>query len=210
MKQQLTPPQLRIILVLAFIITIALGIGGFMLLRNMLVAEASAIADITSEVKGLSNNIRSLKNAEKTLTENQDIEIKARDMVAESKSYQYQDRIVTDLKDMATSSGVVIKNVDFATEQTNTSTAPQQQDNGGIATPTTALPSGINQIKATITIESPVAYDNLLLFIRSLENNNMKMQISKVAITGAGASDGSNNDKNQVTSDAFIIGVYIR
>jgi hypothetical protein len=37
----------------------------------------------------------------------------------------------------------------------------------------------------------------------------MKMQVSKVSITGAGASSEA-KDKDQVTNEAFVIGVYIR
>lgn len=212
MKKQLTPSQLRIILVLSLLLAIGLGIGGFILLRGVLAAKATEISQIATEVKGLSDNIRKLESAEKTLKANEDVEVKAREMLAESQSYQYQDRIVQDLKAIAGTSGVNIKNVDFMVSQTSASAVVPQapaQDTPGVATPTSNLPGGINQTKATITIESPVSYNSLLLFIRALESNSMKMQVSKVSITGAGASSEAKN-KDQVTSEAFVIGVYIR
>lgn len=69
----------------------------------------------------LSDNIRKLESAEKTLKANEDVEVKAREMLAESQSYQYQDRIVQDLKAIAGTSGVNIKNVDFMVSQTSAS-----------------------------------------------------------------------------------------
>lgn len=212
MKKQLTPSQLRIILVLSLLLAIGLGIGGFILLRGVLAAKATEISQIATEVKGLSDNIRKLESAGKTLKANEDVEVKAREMLAESQSYQYQDRIVQDLKAIAGTSGVNIKNVDFMVSQTSASAVVPQapaQGTPGVATPTSNLPGGINQTKATITIESPVSYNSLLLFIRALESNSMKMQVSKVSITGAGASSEAKN-KDQVTSEAFVIGVYIR
>lgn len=212
MKKQLTPSQLRIILVLSLLLAIGLGIGGFILLRGVLAAKATEISQIATEVKGLSDNIRKLESAEKTLKANEDVEVKAREMLAESQSYQYQDRIVQDLKAIAGTSGVNIKNVDFMVSQTSASAVVPQAPAQGtpeVATPTSNLPGGINQTKATITIESPVSYNSLLLFIRALESNSMKMQVSKVSITGAGASSEAKN-KDQVTSEAFVIGVYIR
>ena len=212
MKKQLTPSQLRIILVLSLLLAIGLGIGGFILLRGALAAKATEISQIATEVKGLSDNIRKLESAEKTLKANEDVEVKAREMLAESQSYQYQDRIVQDLKAIAGTSGVNIKNVDFMVSQTSASAVVPQAPAQGtpeVATPTSNLPGGINQTKATITIESPVSYNSLLLFIRALESNSMKMQVSKVSITGAGASSEAKN-KDQVTSEAFVIGVYIR
>ena len=212
MKNQLTPSQLRIILVLSLLLAIGLGIGGFILLRGVLAAKATEISQIATEVKGLSDNIRKLESAEKTLKANQNVEVKAREMLADIQSYQYQDRIVQDLKAIAGTSGVNIKNVDFMVSQTSASAVVPQAPAQGtpeVATPTSNLPGGINQTKATITIESPVSYNSLLLFIRALESNSMKMQVSKVSITGAGASSEAKN-KDQVTSEAFVIGVYIR
>lgn len=212
MKKQLTPSQLRIILALSLLLVIGLGIGGFIMLRGALAAKATEISQIATEVKSLSDNVRKLESAEKTLKANEDVEIKAREMLAESQSYQYQDRIVQDLKAIARASGVNIKNVDFMIAQTSApAPAPQTPSQGtpGVATPTGSLPGGINQTKATITIESPVSYNSLLLFISALESNGMKMQVSKVSITGAGASSEA-KDKDQVTSDNFVIGVYIR
>lgn len=207
-KRQLTPSQLRIILILTLLSTIGAGIGGFMLLRGALSAKSAEISQIATEVRSLSNNVKRLENAEKILDANQDIEIKARQMLAESSSYQYQDRIVTDLKAIASASGVNIKNVDFTDVQGDALPAPQQ-GTPGVAAPTVSLPGGVNQTKATIAIENPVSYSKLLLFMRALESNSMKMQVSKISINGA--SESSNSEANDaVTSDAFVIGVYIR
>ena len=212
MKKGITPAQLRIVLALALVLAIGAGIGGFILLRGVLASKATEISHIATEVRNLSDNIRKLEAAEKNLKANQDVEIKAQEMLAQSQSYQYQDQIITDLKSIAQSSGVTIKNVDFTIAQTATPAAPAatpEQDTPGVATPTTTLPGGINQTKATISIESPVAYNNLLKFIRALESNSMKMQVSKVTINGSGTS-GDAKDKDEVTSESFIIGVYIR
>lgn len=210
MKKELTPRSLRIILLVALVLATAAGVAGFMYLRSMLVTQAQDTAQAIGEVNNLDSKLRYLANAEKVLTENQNVEIKAKEMVASSQSYQYQDAIVTDIKSIATASGVQVRQIDFneAAAATASPGTTQQTNPQSVATPTPGTPQGINQTKATVTLASPVSYVSLLSFIHALENNPMKMQVSKVTITGSPTKEGGKDD--MVTSDAFIIGVYIR
>ena len=84
MKKGITPAQLRIVLALALVLAIGAGIGGFILLRGVLASKATEISHIATEVRNLSDNIRKLEAAEKNLKANQDVEIKAQEMLAQS------------------------------------------------------------------------------------------------------------------------------
>lgn len=202
MKNRLSAPQLRIVLILALIVAIGAGVGGFIFLRGLLVSKADEIATITTEVRGLSDSINRLENADKLLKANNDVEQKALEMVSKNQSYLYQDRIVGDMKLIAEAARVSIKSVEF--NDVATDTKPAAGTGASALQPAANMPSDIKQATATITINSPVDYNNLLVFIRSIEQNNLKMQVAKVTLTGV------SDNKNSVTSDAFIIGVYIR
>lgn len=200
----MTAVKLRILLVIVLFVVIVIGVVGFIFLRSKLVEKANDTIRVSDDAKGSTGRVKSLTDAQKILEENAMVEFKAQAMVAESKSYQYQDLIVRDIYAIATKAGVQVSLIDFGAGTTGTPTS----NAAGVATPKTpALPGGVNQTKANITIKNPVSYDKLLAFISYLEHNTMRIQVSKVGITGTGKSaDGH----AEVNSEVFTIGVYIR
>ena len=198
-KLELTAPLLRLILALTITIMISIGAAGFWLIREELVKLASEANSLATGVSASRYNLQNLKKLELELKRLQDAEQKATTIAAESKSYMYQNQIISDIYAMAEKTGLSIDTIDF-TSASSAPTDTTQTINGSVAS------SGLKSTFANISVKNPVDYDDLLAFVRYIELNSTKMQISKISlvsqITG-GAVAG-------VNSDAFNIEVYVR
>jgi hypothetical protein len=194
MKFRLTPTRLRIMLMISLVVTIALSsvINSFAfgLLEDFAVDVSHTTVDATAS----QNNLQNLQQVQQKLAGEKDVIQRASSIVADSQSYQYQDQILTDLKAFASQAGIVITNLDFSAATTSkTPTAPA----AGPA------PVGVKSTSVSVTLKNPVNYVNFLKFVKSIEQNLTKMQISKVALSKAATG-------NDVSSETLIIEVYIR
>lgn len=193
----LTATTLRLILIVSMFIIAALGVAGFSFVADGLRETANGVSQTVAEANASQNNVQVLQQVQTKLAQDKDAVERARNIVAESQSYQYQNQIISDLTDYANRSSIGITNIDFgATKSTstqNTTTQPQQQ---------TTAPSGVNSTTVTITLQNPVDYNALLKFIHAIEQNLTKMQISAVSI--------SKDATGKITSDTLAIEVYVR
>ncbi len=160
------------------------------------------------------------------LDKNRAVAERARQIVAESKTYMYQDVIIRDLQSFADKAGIRIVNFNFINTDSSDNTAqapadsanpagadaapdgaPPSPDGPALADPSVGLGEPVSQLKSTtvnITLDNPVNYRNLLQFIHYIEQNLTKMQISSISLSGATESS------SQVTTDSLTIEVYIR
>lgn len=141
-------------------------------------------------------DVDKLKTLEKVLNTNAASIQKADQIVSESKQYEYQDQIVNDINAYAAKTGVKVTGYDFGT--TATTTAPTT------ATPVTPTVSGIKTLNVTLTLESPMPFDNYLRFVKAIENNLTKMQVSGINITP------DDKDSSKIANPSVILIVYVR
>lgn len=168
-------------------------------LRPFAIDVSHTIVDANSS----QDNVQKLQKIQKSLIENQDAISRASSIVADSQSYQYQDQIITDINDYATQAGISITNIDF------TSGAASSSSGGGgssstsksVVSPTPA-PSGVKSTSISVTMRNPVNYNSFLRFLKSIEQNLTKMQISRIGLSKS--SDGT------ISSDVLTIEVYVR
>lgn len=207
-KSQFTPATLRLVLTVSLILAIV-GAGIiFTYASAQLKGTATTVSHKVADAKASQNNLANLKRIEKFLADNKDSVVRANEIVAESKSYEYQNQIINDLKTYAAVSNVSIKSFDFAAG--NSATASTATPAAGTTTPPatdpgTAAPaaSTLKSTTVSITLDSPLAYTNLLRFVKAIEENLTKMQISAITLS-KGTTD------SQVATDALSIEVYIR
>lgn len=200
MKGNLTATKLRLILVVSLFVIASAEAVIFTFAYGQLKQTATDVSHVVVDASASENNLTTLEKIEKILASEKNVIDRASSIVADSQSYQYQDQIITDLNNYANKNSVTITNVDFSASQTATA-APGQ---AAAPAPATAAPAGLKSTSVTVTLKTPVDYNNLLKFIEAVEQNLTKMQISKVGLS-KGASTG-----NDVTSDALTIEVYIR
>ena len=195
MGRSLTATQLRLILSgLMFVIMLLTGVG-FVFVNSQLKNYAIEVSHVVADANASRDNLQNLQKIETQLGDDQDIVQKTNSIVAESQSYQYQDQIITDINNYASRAGIGITDINFSTQA---ATAP-----GAQTTPNAPTPSGVKSSPVAITLKNPINYENMLRFIRSIEQNLTKMQVSRINLSKDAATNG-------VTSDILTLQVYIR
>lgn len=137
-------------------------------------------------------NEQGIINARKlrvVLNQNKDSVARAADIVADTKYYQYQDQIVQDISAYASAANLTVLGFDFA------ATAP-----AGKATTS----ANIKTVVATISLKSPVPYGNYLRFLKLIERNLTKMQVTQLDIANDLKTPGT------ISSPIITLEVYVR
>lgn len=194
MKGPLTATKLRLMLSLSLGVITLIAAGLFAFADSQLRQLAIEVNHKTVDANASQNNLTTLEKVQDILENEKTVVERARSIVADSKSYQYQDQIITDLNGFAAKNGVSITNVNFSSTS-GTTTPPAS---------TVAPVSGLKSTTVVVTLKTPVNYNNLLRFLASIEQNLTKMQVSKVTLS-RGSATGTD-----INTDALTIEVYIR
>ncbi len=206
----LTPSKLRLVLVGCMLALVILAVVLFMVGYQKIKDYSVSTRTIAAQAQGSNSSLQNLVTVKKQLEADTDVIQRASLIVSESKSYVYQDQIIQDITRFANNAGITITNIGFTdvgTAGATTATAPPQ---AGAATssptPASSTPSGVKTTTATVTVNNPVDYNKMLVFIHSIEESLFKMRISQVTLSKPADAQGPND----VTSDVFTIEVYLR
>lgn len=202
-QRTLTPSIARAILAGALLLMTATGIGIFVFGQQQLSTVAEETRKSTTDAESSSNELQALTTLKNRLKEqNKDVE-RAAKIVSITKNYNYQDQVVQDFVNYANASGVVIKSIDFSANNASTSGTASSSSSSTNAATAVKAPNGTKSISATITLNTPVAYDNLRDFIYRIEKNLFQMQISNLTLS-------SNKGTGGVVVDALTVTAYVR
>ena len=202
-QRTLTPSIARAILAGALLLMTATGIGIFVFGQQQLSTVAEETRKSTTDAESSSNELQALTTLKNRLKEqNKDVE-RAAKIVSITKNYSYQDQVVQDFVNYANASGVVIKSIDFSANNASTSGTASSSSSSTSAATAVKAPNGTKSISATITLNTPGAYDNLRDFIYRIEKNLFQMQISNLTLS-------SNKGTGGVVVDALTVTAYVR
>ncbi len=222
----LTAAKLRIVLFSAIFLLLAIGGGAFWLLRNSLAEFANDVQVAKVKASVSDADIAQLQHIKETLEEDQVAVERAKNIVADSQTYQYQDQIVNDINAYAKRAGIVVTGFAFSSgsdsgdsssssssASTSASTEPGSStpiEGAEMADPTEGVSAApeLKTTSVTVSIQSPVDYKAIMRFIHSLELNLTKMQLSGISLTKA--SDGEGSSPSQVAANALTIEVYMK
>lgn len=167
--------QLRAILIATLLLLIAIGGGMFWFLRGQLVDLANKVRETNVEATTTDTNNARLKALQKTLDEEQVAVKRAKSIIADGESYKYQEKIIDDLTRYAKRAGVTIVSINFneATDQSAES-----------------IP-GLKKVSMTVTLGDGVKYRSIMQFIRYIEYNLTKMQITGISMSNNTPGSGS-------------------
>ena len=194
----LTATKLRAILIACLVIIAVACVGVFSFASTKLKVAAIDTSRAVIDADASQNNLQALQTIQKELAARQSTVERTDRIVADSQSYGYQNQIIADLNNYASTARVGITNIDFGSASSSTPATP--------AAPGATAPSTVANVKTTsvtVTLENPIPYTDLLTFMRLIEQNLTKMQIAKINISSSGES-------NKVTSDTLVIEVYIK
>lgn len=203
-----TAVRFRAALMVCYALLLALIVVGCVYGVKLLASEARRVNEVAVTADTQSQKLDQIRAEGKILDERRNTVETAKKITAESKSYNYQDTIVRDIRSIADRAGIKITAYDFAGSdgassaggtQTPSSTSPSAPSS--TSTPPVASSAGLRSTTVNITFESPVDYDKFIRFLSLIEENVTRMQVATVSLSG---------EKNEITSDALTIEVYVQ
>ena len=201
MKKGLTASSARIVLALFLLIILAAMVAGSYFAYSFLSTTSKEVADMQTEASAVDMKIQNLLKLKDQLEKNPVATKKAEQIVAESKSYQYQNQIINDLSIYAAKANVPIQSFTF--QDSSTSSAKSSSSSSQTTTKKPTSVNGVKSITVSIQLGDKVPYNNLLHFLYLVENNVTRMQIYGVSISRG-------EQRGEVSAQSLELGVYVR
>ena len=197
MKKVLNASIARIILSLLLLIILSAMVGLVIFAYSFLSKTSEEVGKMQTEATAVDAKIQSLLASKSQLDRNSDTVKKAKNIVSESKLYQYQNQIIQDLNTYADRAGIPIKSFSFQNEPTTSAktTKPSKQ--------TSTSPAGVKSTFVSIQLGDHIDYTKFLHFLSLIEKNVTRMQLSGVSI-----SRGANN--HEISIQSLEVKVYTR
>lgn len=199
----LTPTKLRLILAILLVMLTGAGVGVFTIGYRILTDFSQSSRSLASQAQASNSSLQDLITTKKELEENADVVDRASRIVAQSRSYEYQDIANTILPSYAAQAGLTITSISFANSQQTSATTPS-----GTATAAAVMtaPSGVKSMTITVALKNPVEYTRMLNFLHYIEQSLFIMHIKQVGLSKTADA----KDDALVSSDILTIEVYIR
>ncbi len=220
-KGEMTPTKLRVILVVALLLLVVAGVFAFTYGHTMLSKYSDETKQKAAEATASDSSLQYYKETEKALAAQGDVIDRAGHIVAESKSYIWQDQFTADITTLARNAGIEITSINFTPVSTASTAAtstpassgaagPSRTDGAAGATPgaaggttSTAPVASVRSMGATVALKNPIPYPRMLTFIHTIEQSLTKMKIKSISLSKASESAG------MISSDSLQIEVYV-
>lgn len=183
-KSRLTAVGLRSLLIVLILLLIGLATVGFYFAQTALVAYSKVVTQTVADSTNSGKDVQSLKKLQADISGLQDVIVKTSKITASASDYQSQ--VITDINTYAKSAGIGVSNYTFT------------------QTPTASVAGAPQSSTVTLALTSPMPYKSLLTFLRLIETNLPKMQVSSVNLTRV------EGDSSTVRTESIAIDVYTR
>lgn len=186
-------------------------VSDFIFVTNFLKSESIKTEILHKQSDATESDISKLKSADAWLKENEDVIKRTSAVVGQSKLYQYQNQIIEDFNGYGSKTGVPILGYTFAASSTTVTTptasaTPAAPTGAAAGAPVAAAkaPVGVNSITITVTFGDKVNYQKFLNFLRLLEQNVTRMQVSNISLTP------DSKDLSSIVNPNVTVIVYTR
>lgn len=211
MKKTLTASLARIIMSLLLLVIIIAMAAGTYFAYSALQKTADEVASMRIEATEVDKKIQNLLSLKEQLDDNSLAAKKAAQIVAESKSYMYQNQAINDLSIYASRAGVPITSFTFkdssaktsSGKSSSTSAANKDSSASSAKAPGAAATSGPKTTTVSIQLGQDIVYENFLHFLHLIEMNVTRMQVSGVSLSVG-------EDSKKISVQALDIEVYIQ
>lgn len=197
MKKVLNASIARIVLSLLLLIILSAMVGLVIFAYSFLSKTSEEVGKMQTEAIAVDAKIQSLLASKSQLDRNSDTVKKAKNIVSESKLYQYQNQIIKDLNTYADRAGIPIKAFSFQNEPTTSAKTATSSKR------TPASPAGVKSTFVSIQLGDHIDYTKFLHFLGLIEKNVTRMQLLGVSI-----SRGANN--HEISIQSLEVKVYTR
>ena len=191
------PVFARIVLSLLLLIILSAMVGLVIFAYSFLSKTSEEVGKMQTEAIAVDAKIQSLLASKSQLDRNSDTVKKAKNIVSESKLYQYQNQIIKDLNTYADRAGIPIKAFSFQNEPTTSAKTATSSKR------TPASPAGVKSTFVSIQLGDHIDYTKFLHFLSLIEKNVTRMQLLGVSI-----SRGANN--HEISIQSLEVKVYTR
>lgn len=182
------PRIIHYLLYIAIVLLVgSIGFGAYML-HTTLTNYATTVDHLRIDSELNQQGIENARKLQRVLDQNKDSVSRAAAIVADTKYYEYQDQIVKDIGSYASATGITVLGFDFSTAKTAK----------------TSKVAGLNTVVATISLQSPVTYANYLRFLKLIERNLTKMQVTQLDISNDLKTVGT------ISSPVITVEVFVR
>lgn len=197
MKKVLNASIARIVLSLLLLIILSAMVGLVIFAYSFLSKTSEEVGKMQTEAIAVDAKIQSLLASKSQLDRNSDTVTKAKNIVSESKLYQYQNQIIKDLNTYADRAGIPIKAFSFQNEPTTSAKTATSSKR------TPASPAGVKSTFVSIQLGDHIDYTKFLHFLSLIEKNVTRMQLLGVSI-----SRGANN--HEISIQSLEVKAYTR
>ena len=197
MKKVLNASIARIVLSLLLLIILSAMVGLVIFAYSFLSKTSEEVGKMQTEATAVDAKIQSLLASKSQLDRNSDTVKKAKNIVSESKLYQYQNQIIKDLNTYADRAGIPIKAFSFQNEPTTSAKTAKSSKR------TSTSPAGVKSTFVSIQLGDHIDYTKFLHFLSLIEKNVTRMQLLGVSI-----SRGANN--HEISIQSLEVKVYTR
>ena len=181
--------NLRWVLVGLILLGLVVGAAGAWYLNDLLATRVAATNDAVESSQVSSDNLERAQRLQVYLQNHKDEVDKAAQIVAQTTAYKYQNQIVEDVTKYANIAGVRIIGFDF----------PQD-----IASATVDKTTGLKSLTATIRLSDSSKFTAYLSFLKYIEQNLTKIQITDITISP------STTNQEYITDTTIGIQVYVQ
>lgn len=187
-KSPLSAIGLRRIFITSIIFMIILLIFGFSWLSQWLEDQHREADHAKIDAEIARSNVAQLQQLRTYIDDNQATINRAEAIVSEASQYQHQ--VIRDIDTFASQTGVTVQGYNFESAE------------GGGASTTAA--SGTTATNVTVTLKNPVSFTNYMRFLKAIEQNLTRMQVTGVSISPDG------NDPHLVSNPQIGLEVYLK
>ena len=213
-KKEISATLLEKVLILGVVVVFGATVAVYVLLTGFARSQAVDASHSTATASSSQKDIDSLQESHKWIRDHPDEVEKTTKIVADASQYRYQDQAVKDLESFA--SQVDIRVTKYFFNDASSPAAAAATGSSGSATATTpsapaalstggatSSPSGL--VATTIDLGFPEAldYESVLLFIKKIEQNVTRMQITYLQLTPG------QNDPSKVKVDRMTISIFL-
>ncbi len=212
----ITPIGAERLLIAGIVLLIGLLFADIYFMNSFLSSKAKETEHARIDAEISNTDIDNMRKAGEKLASYEDAVEQTDQIIGESKLYQYQNQIISDIESYASISGVRIAGFAFTSVADSTLAAP-----GATTAPTTAppaaadgstpaagaastVPKDVKSVQTTISFAGDVSYVNLLKFITLIEQNVTRMQIIDLGLTP------KEDNRNLLATPSMTILVYTR
>ncbi len=156
--------KLKYVLIGCIVLMVVALLAGTIFLQRFLNEQVMTTDHAKIDAEASQQEIAKLQRLENELADKKDLLARAKQIAAASEQYRYQDQVINDLNVYASRNTIGIASFDF--KQPAIGAAAQG-----------------NKTAFIVNLNSPIKYENLLAFLRDVEQNLTKIKVTSVNLS---------------------------